>query len=513
MNHSKKFARNSIFRLVATCISFLIQVAWFVFLGKYLRRFSTLIGLGVSIISFFFVTYVYNRQNTGAAFKTPWIVLILMFPFIGIPLYLIFGINYYTAKKKAQFLKIHEKIQLDPIPSRTIVGDIEKKERNISNQFLYLSCTCSFPLYKNTKVSFFNEAEKGFYSQLEDIKKAKKFIFMEYFAIEEDSKTTEILFKLLKQKASEGIDVRILYDDIGSIGYVDYGFRKTVESLGVKCRCFNPVYPIVRLFMNNRDHRKITVIDGNIGYTGGYNMADEYFGYKKPYGNWKDTGLRLEGEAVNSLTRMFLEMWLNPNKDSLEVSDYYQPYSNRGKKGYVCPYSDTPLDDERVGETVYMNMIKNAESYAYITSPYLILDDEMKLELMQAAKRGVDVRIITPGVADKKIIYRITRSSYPELVRAGVSIYEYRPGFLHAKQILVDGRIASVGTINMDFRSFYHHFEDGVLMYGCDCIDDIEKDFNDLFSFSENVSERYRNKKYSKTSAFDSIIRLFSSLM
>ena len=515
MKGKKKYTKNGIIRLLLSFFSFLLQVIWLLVLGTYLNRFSTVIAVSINILSLLFVIYVYNKQNSSTTFKLPWIMLILVFPIIGIVLYILCGKNIYTDKQKQRYKNVKDKIHNKQIESKDIISEIAYMSKSVSNQFNYLSKCCNFPVYRNTTCEFFSEAETGFKSQLEDLKKAKKFIFMEYHAIEQNSKAFTDLLEILKEKVNEGVEVRILYDDVGSIGFVNLGFVKYVQSFGIKCKVFNPVFPLIRLFMNNRDHRKITVIDGEIGYTGGYNWADEYFGYKPAYGKWKDTGLRFEGPAVNSLTEMFLEMWINPKKDKIEGRDFYKfdEYQMLGTDGYIAPYADVPLDEEFVGENVYMNMIKSATDYVYITTPYIILDDEMKRELIQAVKRGVNVCIVTPGIPDKKIVYRITRSFYGELVRAGVKIFEYTPGFIHSKQVVVDDIIAAVGTINMDFRSFYHHFENGVLLYKSRCISDIKNDFNQIFLISRNVTEKYKDKKYRRISLFDSFLRLFSSLM
>lgn len=285
-----------------------------------------------------------------------------------------------------------------------------------------------------------------------------------------------------------------------------------MEALGIRCRVFNKISPAFRLFMNNRDHRKITVVDGRTAFTGGYNLADEYFDITRPYGKWKDTGVKIVGNAVNSMTEMFLAMWNSSDETPEDFSKYYRNNERIEGQGFIQPYADNPLDESYVGENVYMNMIKNAKRTLYVTTPYLILSHAMKRELTMAAERGIDIRILTPGIPDKKIIYRVTRSYYEGLVKHGVRIYEYTPGFLHAKQMVADDEAAVVGTINMDYRSFYHHFENAVLMYRTEAIHKISDDFEHMFLVSREVTEEYRDGRKRRFLFLDDILRLIAPL-
>jgi cardiolipin synthetase len=274
------------------------------------------------------------------------------------------------------------------------------------------------------------------------------------------------------------------------------------------------MHPFLNIFMNNRDHRKITVIDGKVGFTGGYNLAEEYFNRTHPYGYWKDTGIMLTGDAVRNLTVMFLEMWNAVRKTDMDYDKYLPKVEYTAKEqGFVQPYADSPLDHETTGENVYMNLIKNAKHEIFFTTPYLIITDEMSRELRMAARRGVDVRIVTPGIPDKKMVYQMTRSYYSELARNGVRIYEYTPGFIHAKQCVCDGESATVGTINMDYRSLYLHFENGVLMYHYDAVAEIRKDFEDIFAASTEVTEKYNGRKSVPARMGRGVLRLFSPLV
>ena len=281
--------------------------------------------------------------------------------------------------------------------------------------------------------------------------------------------------------------------------------------------------------MNNRDHRKISVIDGKIGFTGGYNLADEYFNLVNPYGHWKDTGIRIEGRPVDSLTLMFLEMWhaskhtRSINEDiSLFINQWQTDQEDGGQGDHpdkkkdniiIQPFAENPLKEELLAENAYMNQIKNARDYLYITTPYLLIDDNMSEELSSAAKRGVDVRIVTPGIPDKRIVYKMTRSYYGSLARNGVRIYEYMPGFIHAKQHLSDDRTAIIGTINMDYRSLYHHFENGVFLYNVDCIRDMRVDFEDLFDQSYEVTDKYASGRSTSLRIVQCLWRFVAPLM
>lgn len=339
---------------------------------------------------------------------------------------------------------------------------------------------------------------------------------MEYFAIE-DKESFARIHAVLAQKVKEGVEVRLFYDDVGSISFINGGFRAKMEADGIRTRVFNPVLPSLRVFMNNRDHRKITVIDGKIAYTGGYNLANEYFNVTHPYGEWKDAGIRLTGPAVRTYTTIFLEMWnaiRATDKDDREFEGYFREHAEGPADGFVQPYADSPLDEEQVGESVYMSIANGASDYLYFVTPYLILTDEMSRAITLAAERGVDVRIVTPGIPDKKITYQLTRSYYAQLVRKGVRIFEFTPGFCHAKCCVSDDFIATCGTINLDYRSLYHHFEDGCVMYGTQAVQDVKKDLDGLLERSREVTGLYRDGQQSlPIRIFRCVLRLAAPLM
>ncbi|MEG1778081.1 MAG: cardiolipin synthase, partial [Angelakisella sp.] len=341
-----------------------------------------------------------------------------------------------------------------------------------------------------TETEYLSSGEMKFERMLEELRKAEHFIFLEYFIIQEGVMWNAIL-EVLCQKAKEGVDVRIIYDDMGCIMTLPYGYDKKLEEMGIKCARFNPFIPILSIRFNNRDHRKICIIDGDIGITGGINLADEYINAIDKHGHWKDTAILLRGAAVWNLTVMFLSMWdyLRDSHDDCRLyrPGLYHPLP-QANDGYVQPFADSPLDGESVSETVYLNMINKAERYIYITTPYLIIDNEMVVALQTAAKNGVDVRIITPHIADKWYVHAVTRAYYESLVECGVRIYEYTPGFIHAKTYVCDDKYAVVGTINMDYRSLYLHFECGAWLCDSSGVFAVRDDFTKILEVSGEVT-------------------------
>lgn len=509
---AKAAVKNSIGRLMFAALGFVIQVVWIIMLCLKLNDYSAAISLGSSVLALCVAFYIYGK-DMNAGFKLPWIIAILAFPVLGLCLYFLFGRPGATKHMRQHFEKIDADLEGTLVQDENVLKNLEAIDFAVANQARYLWKCAGYPAWQNTDVEFHKTAEEGLEAQKRELRKAKKFIFMEYHAIEESSAFLE-LKEILVQKAKEGVEVRVFYDDVGSFVFINKDFIKRMEAVGIQCRVFNPMHPFLNIFMNNRDHRKITVIDGKVGFTGGYNLAEEYFNRTHPYGYWKDTGIMLTGDAVRNLTVMFLEMWNAVRKTDMDYDKYLPKVEYTAKEqGFVQPYADSPLDHETTGENVYMNLIKNAKHEIFFTTPYLIITDEMSRELRMAARRGVDVRIVTPGIPDKKMVYQMTRSYYSELARNGVRIYEYTPGFIHAKQCVCDGESATVGTINMDYRSLYLHFENGVLMYHYDAVAEIRKDFEDIFAASTEVTEKYNGRKSVPARMGRGVLRLFSPLV
>lgn len=504
--------KNSIGRLAFVILAVLIQVGWFAVIFLRLNRYSTAISICTSILTTIVVLTIYGR-NKNAAFKMPWIILILAAPVTGLFLYLIMGRPGLKRVLRKRVEEADEALKGILCQDEQVMDDLREMDLSAAGQAHYIWNYGKYPIYRNTDVVFYSDAAEGFEAQLAELQKAEKFIFLEYHAIE-DAKAFGRMKAVLSERVRAGVEVRIIYDDMGSIGFINHDFMERMNELGIQCRVFNPIFPVLDVVMNNRDHRKITVIDGKVGFTGGYNLADEYFNITHPYGQWKDSGVKLTGDAVKNLTVMFLEMWNAIEHTDLDMGSYFPENRIRAKEqGFVQPYADSPMDGEPVGENVYMNVIRHAKKYLYITTPYLITSDEMNRELGLAAKRGVDVRIITPGIPDKKMVFKVTRSYYAELVRTGVRIYEYTPGFIHAKQMVCDDEMATVGTINLDYRSLYLHFENGVFLYHCEAVAGVKQDFLETFPICHEVTEEYSGNRSRVLRIGQCILRLIAPLL
>ncbi len=500
-------------RMVVVGLMILIQIVAFAFLLIKFSHYSAIASIISTIISGLVVLWIINKDD-NPAYKLAWIIPILIFNITGGLLYILIGNKKPSRLMRQRLESIHEKVSKYLTQDESILNEIKSQNRDVYGHSNYINSTAGFPIHKNTEVKYYSVGEDNYEDLIKELKKAKKYIFMEYFIVEQGTMWNGIL-EILEQKANEGLDVRVMYDDVGCIALLPNGYDKTLEKKGIKCIAFNPFKPLVSLVLNNRDHRKITVIDGHTGFTGGMNLADEYINEKVRFGHWKDAGVMLKGEGVWNLTMMFLEMW-NSNRETDNDFSIYRPQVYQTditvSDGYVQPYGDSPLDEEVVGENVYLNIINSSKDYVYIFTPYLIIDNEMITALCLAAKRGVDVIIVTPGIPDKKVVFKLTQSYYPQLVRAGVKIYEYTPGFIHSKVFICDDEIATVGTINMDYRSLYLHFECGVYLYKCNCIADIKKDTLDTISKSKEFSSK-DIKEGRRSSLWHAILRVFAPLM
>ena len=509
-----KKTQNGLKRMFFSALAILLQAVFMVYMFTRLNEYAAAINTTTSVLAIILVLGLYNREQT-ASMTTPWIILILAFPIMGVSLYLLVGLNGAPNKMRARFEEV-DSMLLPCLPENAdILSDMYEKVPQAAGISTYLAKNALYPVYQNTDVTYYDQASKGLEAQLSDLSKAKKFIFMEYHAIE-DKESWHRIQKVLTERVQAGVEVRVFYDDMGSIFFIDRDFSEKMEKLGIKCRVFNPVAPAFNMFLNNRDHRKITVIDGKIAYTGGYNLANEYFNVTHPYGIWKDTGIRLEGDAVKSFTIAFLEMWNASERKvprEVDVSQYLLHYDYEAKQsGFIQPYADNPLDHEIVGENVYLNIINTANHYVYIYTPYLIIDNEMITALCLAAKRGVDIKIVTPGIPDKKMVFWLTQSYYRQLVEAGIHIYEYTPGFIHAKCFASDDKVATVGTINMDYRSLYLHFENGVFMYKNDAVMQVKHDMEKTFEISQRITKEKCQGSLKKTLA-QSVLRLLAPLL
>lgn len=502
-------------RLCIIGVMILIQVTWIVlFLLDVSRRYyfvSIVLNLIALALAFSIV-----RQWTNPSSKLSWCFVIMAVPIVGVPLYLIFGRPGLTRGTRRRMDAVNARVEPYLKKNDALSDHLKQEHVEAALQTEYIWNVSHNPVCDHTTSRYFPCGEELFEAMMSDIRKAKQYIFLEFF-IWDQGYMYDTLVEELAKKAAAGVDVRMIYDDFGCISTMPPHFYRSLQEKGIKCAAFNPARPVMAIIMNHRDHRKILVVDGKVGYTGGANIADEYINRIERFGYWKDTGIRLEGAAVWSFAVMFLEMW-DFIVDSEEPYEKYMPerafVESVPTEGYVQPYGDTPLDNENVGENVYLNMICHATKYVYIYTPYLILDQEMIVTLCNAAKCGVDVRIVTPGIPDKKMVYMLTRAHYAKLLENGVRIYEYTPGFLHAKCFVCDDKYATVGSINLDYRSLYLHFECGVFLYQTPSVAEVLADMQQTFSVSREVTPADCHKKHPLgTSLIHALLRLAAPLL
>lgn len=468
------------------------------------------VSIGISVVAVFWI--IGSQSDPG--YKIAWIVPILVFPIFGGLFYLLFGGNRLSRRTRRSMEGMACRMRKELRPDRKADSLMHLGEDAVV-QARYLENMADCPVYGNTETEYYPEGELCFTRILEELRKAEKYIFVEYFIIEEGKMWNAVL-EILKEKAAAGLDVRILYDDIGCMFTLPRGYAASLEKeTGIRCRDFNPFVPVLSFRLNNRDHRKLLIIDGKVGFTGGVNLADEYINAKVRFGHWKDSAIQVRGEAAWSMAVMFLTMWDYVTAYETESYAPFRPeWESRAKtSGFVQPYTDNPLDGEAVGQTVYLNLISRARNYVYLTTPYLILDDSMNTALSIAAKSGVDVRIMTPHIPDKRIVFELTRAHYAPLLEAGVKIYEYTPGFVHAKNFAVDDRYGTVGTINMDYRSLFLHFENGVILYQDPSIRDIRADFLSTLEQCHRVTLEESRALPLWRHAFRAVLRAFAPLM
>lgn len=442
-----------------------------------------------------------------------WVLIILMIPVGGILVWWI--VEGYFAHRSRTYLNLRNETAMAKkyyAQDEMTLRYAENDSQEYPGQIRSISVGSGFPVYENRGYTYYGTGEEGFAAMLESLRQAEKFIFMEYFTIEPGKMWSAIL-DILKSKAAHGVEVRVMYDDMGSFQTLPASYTDQLESSGIRAMVFNRVNPLVNGVMNHRDHRKILVIDGKTAFTGGINIADQYINETHPYGFWKDNCVKITGNAVWSFTVMFLSQWNALNKEDADYRKYKADLVFGGQTdGWVAPYADTPLDDRLTGQDIYINILNQAKKYCYIFTPYLIIDSDMRSSLIRAAQRGVDVAIITPGIPDKKIVYSITRSYYRCLIAGGVKIFEYTPGFDHAKVFVCDDTIATVGTINQDYRSLYLHFEDGTYLYGSSEVLKIRDDAKDAMSRSHQVTFAESRVNGLKKAAV-AVVRVFAPLM
>ncbi len=460
---------------------------------------------------FVMIVYLFNTEMDSSA-KLTWTVIIAILPLAGAAMLLFTQTNIGHRMETK-----HVKKQIDDTrkilnKKHYVLHEVERDGSGTDDLCMFLNKTGCFPLYDRTQATFFPSGEKKFEAMLRELEKAEKFIFMEYFIIEEGYMWGRILDILLR-KAAEGVEVRVMYDGMCEISTLPANYWKLLEAKGIHAKSFSAIKPVVSSHYNYRDHRKILVIDGKVAFNGGVNLADEYINRRERFGHWKDTAVMIKGPAVKSFTLMFLQMWYIGVENADYDSWLFVPVKDENANGYVMPYCDCPLDEYKAGEAVYIDILYRAIDYVHIMTPYLILDGEMETALCFAAQRGVDVKLILPGIPDKKVAYSLAKTHYKKLHEAGVKIYEYTPGFVHAKIFVSDDTKAVVGTINLDYRSLYHHFECATYMYKTDCVAEIEADFQETLRKCRTVtSESIKNEKLSYK-VVGSLAKMISPLM
>ena len=506
----QKWFRSLLVQRVIFAIIILIQLVWGINVILNGSLASSLINFALQLLSLLVCIYIISSDDRGSN-KLTWVFLILLFPMLGGVVYVVFSLqlNGHLLKKRLKKAKASTCKSLTQINSDEIAAIKDFPHR--APQINYLA-NAGFPIYENSSAVFLTPGEVKLEAVLRELEKAEKYIFLEYFIIKEGKMWNAIL-DILSRKAEEGVKVKVIYDDFGCFMLLPKDYRRRLEAMGIECRVFNRFAPIVTAVQNNRDHRKILSIDGKVAFTGGINLSDEYINAVVRHGHWKDASVMIKGAAAQRFTLMFLEMWeLSAGIQEDHNLFLHTKSTAEPKDGYIQPYSDDPTDTENVGEHVYLQIINNAKKYVYINTPYLIIDDVMLTALTMAAKSGVDVRITTPHQGDRWFVHTTTRSYYRDLIRAGVKIYEYEKGFIHAKTFVSDDEIATVGTVNLDYRSFYTNFECGTLLLGCSCIKDIKDDYIKTLEICEEITEESCELK--KFKGFVSkLLRIFAPLM
>lgn len=467
-------------RTTIVILMILLQLVFAIILFNALGDYFVTFQFAATFISFLVILFIINKKE-NPAYKLAWIVPLTLFPIATGLLYLALGGN----RSSQSFIKRLNQANEDTAEILNqqdgILEALAQKSKSAAKQSSYLVNGPKFPIYKNTQTTYFSSGEDFFVKLVEELKNAKEYIFMEFFIVEEGLMWDTIL-AILKMKAAEGLDIRFMYDDLGSLFTLPFRYSTALREFGIKSVAFNHFIPLLSLRHNNRDHRKIVVIDGETAFTGGCNLADEYINAFEKHGKWKDCMIMLKGEAVYSFTIMFLQTWKYFSGNAYEKDKDFYKYKPHEKvisdsAGFVQPYGDSPLDEEATGEIVYLNLINNAQEYIYIMTPYFIVDDTVLSALTVAAESGIDVRIMTPHIPDKAYVHVLTRANYEALTSAGVRVFEYEPGFIHSKTFVVDDEYVTVGTVNLDYRSFYLHFECGAWMYKTNIVADVKADF------------------------------------
>lgn len=510
----KKIVKIITSKICVGALLLLFQLGLF-YMGFYaVNEYSMFVSGGTKILGIIGILYILNR-DMDSGIKMSWILLIAIMPVFGVCLYFYIRMDFASGKIKNKLRTIH-----DATTYLNENDDYELIKLNNENlpdigTFNYLNNSGDYLPYTNTFVKYIPIGDEALPLIVDELRKATKFIFIEFFIINDKSRMWNEVYKVLCEKIHEGVEVRVLYDGMGSLTTTSRGFKDKLRRHGIKCHTFSPIKPFLSSYQNNRDHRKIIVIDGKTAFSGGINLADEYINERKLYGHWKDNSIMLKGDAVKSFTIMFLRMW-----DVVEGENNYEKYTSERNfeyrsydDGHVAPFDDSPFRNERIGKYVYSDIINTATKYIYIMTPYLVLDSEILNALKFASKRGVDVKIVMPHIPDKWFAFAVARTYYPELIESGVELYEYTHGFIHSKTTLSDDIRGVVGTINYDYRSLYHNYECAVYLYANSSLEDIKADFDETIKKSRKftIDDYYRSSLLMRF--VGRILRVFGPLM
>ena len=527
----KHYARRILFSGVwITALLIIIEFLMLIGVFYAFSEYSSFIFEAMLITGVIVMVYIINEKS-NPAYKIAWIVPIMLFPLVGSMMYLFVKFNFGNIAAKGVVRKNIKDTEKYAKSSDIIRREIAAEDSKFLKTAAYIENAGGYPAWKNTSMKYYSLGDDLFEPILELLENAKEYIFMEFFMIEE-GKFWDSILEILERKAKEGLDVRLIYDDYGCVALLPRKYHMFLNKKGIKTKKYAALTPFLSTHLNNRDHRKMIIVDGKAAMSGGINLCDEYINVYEKYGHWKDNGFIIRGDAVYNYTLMFLQMWhtmaggaaedykkylkkVEDSTDSMNMtaSQKNEDDDKHSYPGYVIPYGDGPHQEENVAEQVYMDIISRAAKYVYIMTPYLILDHEMKQSLTHASKSGVDVRIIMPHIPDKKAVFAVARTYYPQLIKSGVKIYEYTPGFVHAKTFLADDEAAVVGTINLDFRSMYLHYECGSFFYRTEGLKDIKADFTDMFEQCQEITMKDYYRFSIRQKLTGRILRIFGPLL
>jgi len=498
-------------RFTLAILALTIQVAIIYFGAVFFSKYMLWLFGGATILGLILVIYIIN-QSDNPSFQISWIILILVFPALGVFIYLFVKLQIGVYSISKRYEKINQEMAFYQPQDETTLHVLENKDPLVANYVKYMNHVSKYAIYQNTTSTYFPLGEEAFLKLLEDLRNAKEYIFLEFFIVAKGVMWNAVL-EILKQKVKEGVIVRMLYDGTCSFTLLPHDYPLYLEDYGILCKVFNPVVPVISTQYNNRDHRKIVVIDGKIAYTGGVNLADEYINHIERFGHWKDNMIRLEGEAVRGFVLMFLENWQINEKEETEYQSFLPVTSQITSSSFVLPFGDNPFDKFQVGEVTYFHILQTAKKYVHIMTPYLILDHEMLNTIRNVALSGVEVILLLPHIADKKAVYYMAHTYYKDLLKAGVKIYEYTPGFVHAKMFVSDDEKAVIGSVNLDFRSLYLNFEDAVYMYQDPTILKMEEDFQNTLSMSQEITWEVEKEFSLRKKFIGRVLRVFAPLI